>query len=161
MAKGLLLRPGPGRAYLSWAENASDQINDVTAPGWIAYAVAWTSSGTQPTLGNGTLTGFYRRATDSDLALVDVKLTFGSTTNSGTGVWFFSLPFTATSASIGMSDGWTALDAAVQEYGGQTKVESISTVRGLVSAAGSISPTAPFTWGNGDSLRALAKFVPA
>lgn len=55
-----------------------------------SYAPTWASSGTQPTLGNGTLAGFYYIV--RDMVWIDVDLRIGSTTTLGTGEWFFSAP---------------------------------------------------------------------
>src|SRR5688572_29230550 len=76
------------------AEDIDTDVNGLYAPGWSTYAAAWSASGTQPALGNGTLTGRYRRPTGSDLNIVEASLTMGSTTTFGTGAWFISTPVT-------------------------------------------------------------------
>jgi hypothetical protein len=57
---------------------------------WLSYTPTWTSTGTAPTLGNGTITGQYRRVGDS----IDVIVRFvsGSTSTAGTGKWQFTIP---------------------------------------------------------------------
>jgi hypothetical protein len=57
---------------------------------WLSYTPTWTSTGTAPTLGNGTITGQYRRVGDS----IDVIIKFvsGSTSTAGTGKWQFTIP---------------------------------------------------------------------
>jgi hypothetical protein len=61
-----------------------------------AYVPTWTqSSGTQPSLGNGTLTGNYIR--DGYTCFVSLRLVIGSTTTTGNNAtsYNFSLPFPA------------------------------------------------------------------
>lgn len=62
---------------------------------WTAYNPNWTCSGLAPAVGNGTLSGRYRKV--GRTVDLDVFLLFGSTTTGGTGNWSFTLPF-ATSA---------------------------------------------------------------
>lgn len=59
---------------------------------WTPYTPTWVSLGTQPTLGNGTLTGAYVRI--GMTIHYRVKLVFGSTTSAGTAVWIFGWPVT-------------------------------------------------------------------
>jgi len=55
-----------------------------------AYTVSWTSSGSAPSIGNGTLTGRYSH--HGEWTEVSISLTIGSTTTIGTGDYSFSLP---------------------------------------------------------------------
>jgi hypothetical protein len=57
---------------------------------WTAYTPAWTATGTNPTLGNGTIVGHYSRVNKR----VDfwIKLTVGSTTSIGSGTYILTLP---------------------------------------------------------------------
>lgn len=57
---------------------------------WTAFTPLWYSSGTQPTIGNGTLTGRYVNIGATIIG--EIRLVFGSTTNRGSGVYRFSLP---------------------------------------------------------------------
>jgi hypothetical protein len=77
-----------------------DQIDSLTAPGWTSYTPSWGSSGTAPAIGNGTLSGRYRRAANSDLVEVEIKLVFGSTTTVGTGLYNWGLPVNAAAAAV-------------------------------------------------------------
>ncbi|MFF3300975.1 hypothetical protein [Streptomyces sp. NPDC002908] len=65
---------------------------------WSTYTPTWTSSGTNPSLGNGTLTGRYIKIGRTCTA--SILLTTGSTTTYGTGTYLFSLPFTAAAAVV-------------------------------------------------------------
>jgi hypothetical protein len=88
-------------AYLGLARNVgvADLITE-----WRSFTPIWTSSGTAPVLGNGTLTGRWRQVGDS--AQVEIVLTLGSTSTIGTGLYTLSLPpeiTRDTSKSAGLS----------------------------------------------------------
>ena len=57
------------------------------------YTPAWTSTGTAPAIGNGTLTGKYFRI--NKLVVAFIQWSAGSTTTFGTGNYRLSLPITA------------------------------------------------------------------
>lgn len=57
----------------------------------VSYTPTWASSGTQPVLGNGSITGSYDR-NGKDIHAYG-QLVIGSTTTFGTGVYQFGLPF--------------------------------------------------------------------
>ena len=57
------------------------------------YTPSWTASTTNPSLGNGALTGRYKRlGTAGKQIHGSVRLTIGSTTTAGVGMYAFSLP---------------------------------------------------------------------
>jgi len=60
---------------------------------WTSYAVVWSSTGTPPAIGNGTITAAWQRI--GDIFFYSITVIFGSTTTAGTGRWQFSLPLTA------------------------------------------------------------------
>lgn len=62
------------------------------ALGWSTYTPIWTASTTNPTLGNGSLIGRYKRLT-AKTCVVRIDLIVGSTTNMGAGQMTFTLPF--------------------------------------------------------------------
>jgi hypothetical protein len=133
----------------------SDYINVDGA--WAAYTPSWTSDGTQPVLNNGTLTGKYKQI--GKTVFVRVKLLIGTTTTTGTGTWYFSLPVTA-SASDAIIMPATLLDNTVSwyqatvngVYGNFTyKTALIHDTAG--SGSVSVTSTTPFTWDSPDSLQ--------
>ena len=83
---------------------------------WITYTPVWTSSGTAPVIGNGTLTGGYRRIGQQ----VDFWLEFtaGSTTTFGTGSWRFSLPQVSYSSQWNFAHEAMLLDSGTAWYKG-------------------------------------------
>lgn len=106
------------------------------------YTPAWTSTGTAPSLGNGSLTGLWTQ--QGSLIWVSITMTLGSTSTQGTGLWRFSLPATCV-GSMGLV-GYMVPDANnVKAAVGAPA--SGSTIQ-LVAADGSAiaGPGAPSTW---------------
>jgi hypothetical protein len=59
---------------------------------WTDYTPAWTSSGTAPALGNGTIEGRYLHI--GDMVMARFLLTIGSTSTNGSGDYRISMPNT-------------------------------------------------------------------
>jgi len=124
--------------------------------GWTSFTPTWTSTGTQPSLGNGTLTGRYQRI--GNTFHFRIELVAGSTTTYGTGTWTFSLPFTPTSQGNRVPFPGLAFDVsagALYSVFGQwvsgASILAFSQV-GATGQIGGLGPTAPFTWANTDRL---------
>ncbi|MDX1409431.1 MAG: hypothetical protein R3330_14890, partial [Saprospiraceae bacterium] len=69
--------------------SGASQVED-----WTAFTPDLQSTGTNPTVGNGTLTGKYRRI--GTAVEVWIEFAFGTTSTAGTGDWYFdgaSLPY--------------------------------------------------------------------
>lgn len=60
---------------------------------WASYTPIWSSSGTQPVLGNGQLSGRYTRV--GKTVYFEFLFIYGSTSNAGTGAYWWNLPLTA------------------------------------------------------------------
>lgn len=120
---------------------------------WISYTPTWTASGTAPAIGNGTLTGSYKKL--GKLLFLKVRWIAGSTTTFGTGQYFFALPGGVT-AGIGTEqalvgkgfDASTGFNYVLAGFitSGNNKIEAVS------NAAGAVGQTSPVTWANGDGL---------
>jgi hypothetical protein len=128
--------------------------------GWTSYTPSWISSGTQPVLGNGTLTGSYLQIGKKVHVLIHFKA--GSTTTFGTGVYQFGIPFTPQSLGSG---AWGIIcsayceDAGVNAYPVQSAFcPGGATIQPLTSAGTYLSPTVPFTWGTNDFFNLQATF---
>ena len=128
--------------------------SDLTA--WSTYTVVWTGASSNPSLGNGTLTGRYKQI--GKTVFVTVKLITGSTTTFGSGDWRFSLPVSAQSPDT-IQFPCSMLDAGNAWYQGTVN----GTYSGLTDrtsilvdtagiASGAVTSGSPFTWGYGDSL---------
>ncbi|MFE1903803.1 hypothetical protein ACFW96_09045 [Streptomyces gardneri] len=126
-----------------------DQFLDLIA-GWTSYTPAWTSTGTAPALGNGSLFGRYKVIGKKCTAAWEHVM--GTTTTFGTGTWAWSLPFTAASPSsssanfafIGQGRGhsattWYTGAASVLKGGSVARIFSHNTPTEW-------SPTQPHTW---------------
>lgn len=74
----------------------ASQLNGIGEVG-TSFTPTWSSSGTQPVLGNGGISGRYVRV--NKFVYVIMQLTIGSTTTVGTGNYFFSYPITAAAVS--------------------------------------------------------------
>lgn len=126
---------------------------------WTSYTPIWSTDSTQPTLGNGSLTGAYKVI--GKTCFVRVRLYWGTTTNSGTGAFYFNLPITA-STSWGIQMPASLLDngnawyqATVNgEYGGFTyKTALIGQSAGGANSSQGVTGIFPFTFGNLDSIQ--------
>lgn len=122
---------------------------------WTAYTPTWTSTGTAPVIGNGTIVGAYRLRGKE--LFVGIHVTFGTTTTFGTGTYSFSLPSGFTSVT-GRSQALAGVlfdsSAGIRSPAGglvQTASTSISRVAVGASGAG-ISNTIPWTWDDPDEI---------
>lgn len=122
---------------------------------WIDYTPTWTTSGTAPVLGNGTLTGRYQRT--GKTVHFQALLTAGSTTTFGTGNWRITPPFTPKSG-IRWKVHTEYLDTGVNQYHGWGVCDTATqfTMNHFPTTAGNpdraVSNTIPFAWGNTDQL---------
>jgi hypothetical protein len=65
---------------------------------WFEYTPTWTGSVTNPTIGNGSISGRYRRMGNS--CLTQIKISIGSTTSVGSGSYSLSFPITPVGATL-------------------------------------------------------------
>jgi hypothetical protein len=130
-------------------------VNGINADtGWMT----WVPATNAITLGNGLLTGRYRKRGKT----VECVMTFtlGTTSSIGTQP-LFGLPFTAAVNGGPVASSVQLLDSGSYFYTGVANVlptytipywnEYVGTTRGV--AWGAISATSPFTWANTDSLQ--------
>jgi hypothetical protein len=134
----------------------AQRLNDISGL-WVAYTPAWSSSGTQPAIGNGTITGRYA-LTGGTVDFV-VKVTMGSTTTYGTGNYSFSLPFTAAAGADMIGDvfvGDSSVGAGGYSGGGAvyitTGATDVSAYVGATGATSVMGATAPQTFASGDRI---------
>jgi hypothetical protein len=132
------------------------------ANAYTAYTPTWTcSSGTQPTLGNGTINGRYKQI--GKTVFVNIKLNFGSSTTAGSpdgGNWTFSLPVNAIAAEAIMLTA-AFLDNGIHWYSGivtgtfSGATNSFQILCNTGAVGGYSSPVTfntPFMWGDADAL---------
>jgi hypothetical protein len=115
---------------------------------------AWTSGGTQPVLGNGTLAGRYVKV--GFFVWARFVLVAGTTTTFGTGGWIFSLPALGTphGTPLGLCE---MQDASVPDrrVGYAKVINATATINCFTNAAPGVivDATNPIAWANGDVLQ--------
>lgn len=122
---------------------------------WDTYTPSWTASGTNPSLGNGSLTGrFFQMG--KTIVSWSVNLTIGSTTTFGTGQWLITPPSVAPTGRYACIAEY--LDLGTAQYTGRatftgTQIYMFATP---TTAGGPDRPvaagTVPFNWTTGDQL---------
>lgn len=141
----------------TWADNAvvsaadlngeiRDRFNAIGS--WVSYAPTWAATGGTPSVGNGTLTGYYR--TYGDVCDIAISLTLGSSSSmTNTTAWTFSLPvtpaasFTAAAVCVNTGAAWYPCATVLS-----------TTVLVVACPDGSFAGyQKPFTWDVGDYLR--------
>src|SRR3954463_16696021 len=141
----------------AWKQAMATVINTAFVGAGTTYTPAWTSSGTAPAIGNGTITGRYWQM-DKFLAFA-ISVTFGSTSTFGTGFYSFSLPFTANNTTeVGTA---VALDSSAgTRWSGAWVFNTTTTVS--IAVAGPAGSTqnwgqlVPFTWATSDTINISA-----
>lgn len=122
---------------------------------WSTYTLAWTAATTNPAIGDGILEGRYTLI--GNTVHVNIYMYAGSTTTFGTGVWSFSLPFTA--ANISGHYGGTLImrDSGIRSY---IRIADITPTAAVVTNfiedqtnSYTIDASTPFAWGKDDYLR--------
>jgi hypothetical protein len=129
-----------------------------TSRGPVEFTPVWSSTGTQPVLGNGTLYGRY--ALLGKLVHLYIELTMGSTTTYGSGNYRLSLPITSEANRLWNLPGisWdTSAGAAYEDItgivtGASTIVELYTLAAGVGSSLSVITNGTPITFATGDKL---------
>lgn len=124
--------------------------------GWITYTPTLTSSGTAPSLGNGSLSGQYMVVGKACTLLITFR--HGTTTNLGSGNISFGLPMPVKATGL-RPVGLAALrDVGTNNYYRAVILDVGATVATYfvqldnATNVNFVTATAPWTWGNGDSL---------
>lgn len=134
---------------------AGDDVKaaDVNAlePIWTSYTPTWGGSVSNPSVGNGSITGSYAKV--GKLVHVRIALVIGSTSTGGSGRWTFTLPFApaAQQALTAVAED----TSASSRYGGAAWITPGTGVFAVALGSGGnagVSSTVPFTWANGDQL---------
>ncbi|MGW2985467.1 hypothetical protein [Streptomyces goshikiensis] len=122
---------------------------------WASYTPTWSSGGTQPILGNGTLIGRWARC--GNVIFYMIRLTAGSTTTFGTGNYLFSLPV-AVGSGIDYLGNAFAGDNSVGSAGYSSGTAflgaggALGAYFGNVGASSALTNTYPMTWAVNDRL---------
>lgn len=148
--------PVPLAAFgIPTANNINELITDLTPAlsARTSYTPAWSSSGTQPALVNGTAVGKYVAL--GKIGWCTGLITMGSSSTYGTGTYFFSLPpgWTIASGETGIVVGTARIidTSLTTRYVGVVTVASTALVTISSNAATTdISATVPFTFATTD-----------
>lgn len=119
-----------------------------------SYTPTWTSTGTEPAIGNGTITGRYIQV--GNLVQAWIVLTMGSTTTFGTGNYIFSLPTSVQSLHPVNFPIGNAIAVRGSVYPLLTVLAGSSSVVLAVPGqpiGGFAGPTAPATFAAGDTIQ--------
>jgi hypothetical protein len=137
-----------------------DQINSILAA-WTSYTPTWSSTGTAPALGNGTLAGRYMLV--GKTCHLAIKQTNGTTTTYGTGGYTWALPVQA--ANAGVDYLGAARLVGTDAWFGQTIVSANGTVMSAAFPAtstntrsGTMDNATPEAFSNADVLRATLTY---
>jgi hypothetical protein len=117
---------------------------------WTEYTPTWAASSTNPSLGNGTLSGHYIKA--GRLVVFRVRLLFGSTTTAGNGTYTFTLPTAAsTPGHDAMGHGMARDDSAVAMM--PVFGRALGSTFDMFTGAGAVvTHAAPYTWATNDRI---------
>lgn len=120
------------------------------------YTPVWTASVSNPSLGNGTISGEYH--IDGKACEVTITLAIGSTTNLGSGTYMFSLPAAAAFSQNAPYYGSALVrdqSAAAHTVAGVTPVSpsSPTTVELRYQGGNLVSGAAPYALASGDFIR--------
>jgi len=136
---------------------------------WIAYTPVWTAATTNPSLGNGSLTGTYKQR--GKIVDVRINLTTGSTTTYGSGTYRITLPVSAKNSEVNtiIGNGYV-VDASTGFYFhivGDTG-DSLTQVvfRSFVSIAdnaylGTVTSLGPMTFNTSDRILFVGSYEAA
>lgn len=136
----------------TWASPTVDEVH-AGQTAWASYTPTWAGT-TGISLGDGTLSGRWRKMGPKTYA-VQISLTWGSTTSvSGTGDWTFLLPDSMTSGSVAQVMTAFILDSGTDRKLATGFVTNGATVVGPIVPEGgnTVTKTVPQTWANGDNL---------
>jgi hypothetical protein len=136
---------------------------------WVSYTPVWAGLGSNPTLGNGTLTGSFKQR--GKIVFFRINLTTGSTTTYGSGGYNITLPVTAQNAGVNtiIGNGYT-IDASTGAYyhivGDTGDAPTKATFRtfdssGALATLSGVGSTAPMTFANGDSILFIGSYEAA
>lgn len=142
--------------------NVTYRATTASNVGWVenkrvSYTPTWSSTGTQPALGNGTITGEYRR--DGEYIELSIDLAPGSTTTFGTGTYLFSIPLTAQTSPNPVGSA-VALESGVQYYTGACRLSGSGNITLFLggTTGNNWGATVPWTLKNGDTVSATYRY---
>lgn len=149
----------PNDLNFDFTPNSPNVSAEPTSAAMASYTPAWTAVTTNPTLGNGTISGRYTKRSREVFA--HGQLVIGSTTTNGTGAYFISLPF-APSTALPQLGTVYLLDSGTNFRVGICRTVTDGTARMQMifeAAASAMGPTVPITPATGDELHWSIKYL--
>lgn len=124
--------------------------------GWTTYAPTWSTTGTPPAIGNGTVSGRYARMYGRTY-LAEFFLQAGSTTTFGTGSFTFTLPngLTSVNNAIGVAavvDNSVGPWLAILQCSATATCLAYTNTSQTDARAAVVTGTSPMTWAVNDLL---------
>lgn len=147
-----------GPSSLAWVEAAGGSGGGGGGGGAVAESewTTWTpsifASTTNPTVGNGTLTGRYKHV--GRRVYFTLNFVFGSTSTAGSGAWGFTLPVTPDEA-LDQVVAARILDAGTDNKLALGIIDNVSgRIENIVYEGGNVvtHDAAPITWAAGDAI---------
>lgn len=143
----------PTAAELGEYRNALAAISDPWTD--CSGTFAWTSAGTAPAIGNGTILARYVQV--GKFILYTGSITMGTTTTFGTSTWFISLPVAPVASALNNTTcPATCLlfdnSAVAARQSGTASIFSTTQVDFYIGTGGQVTNVAPFTWATSDIL---------
>jgi hypothetical protein len=136
---------------LNTTNGTFEQGRSVAAGVWQAYTPTWSGATTNPTLGNGALSGRYMLI--GDTVTFHIRLAIGSTTTLATGAWIFTLPVTKVGAYIEALGTFVAVNDGVAALTGEVVGQADqSTLLCELNDYNYVTEALPFAWGTSDNL---------
>jgi len=128
-------------------------VTQVSSAGAVlTYTPVWTGSGSNPAIGDGTLTGRY--VLIGKLVSVWIAMTAGGSTTFGAGTWSFSLPVTGQAAFF--TGTAYADNFGVAAYPVLPRMDTASTIALYLNGSplAAVTASVPFSWGATDFVKA-------
>lgn len=148
------------------AESGLATATDFSNTAWASYTPTWASDSGTPSIGNGSITGRYKQL--GKTVFFNLNLTYGSSTTGGTGAWTFGLPVAAHDPNyqfpVSILNSGLAWYGAIGNgnYKGSTNNFSVIHQNDTSTTVwGGVSATAPFTFGDGDTLTVSGSYEAA
>lgn len=137
---------------------------------WTSYTPSWTGSGSNPSIGNGTIAG--RRILAGKLCIFEIQILMGSTTSYGSGNYSLTLPaaprvtaandtFSGMLYDSSAGSGPTAIYPIVGISASSTTINLAALPTTAGNPYRTITPTSVVTLANGDRITLSGVFETA
>ncbi len=122
---------------------------------WDSFTPVLTAATTNPTVGNGSLTGAYRML-DSKTLMFWIRWLFGSTSNAGSGGYTLALAASLSTFARSQAVSSYVLDSGTAFFSGTglciAGTRNITPIAADGTGSRQVSNTVPMTWANTDEM---------